>query len=92
MQIDIPTTEAKKLESHAAAAGYDNVEKYVTEFVLALAGQPNAAEHFALLTDDELSASLAMLDRGMEQIRSGQGLSVEDARRHSLQQLGRRQE
>jgi hypothetical protein len=92
MQIDIPTVEAKKLELHAAAAGFDSVEKYVTEFVLTLAEQPNAAEHFAPLADDELAASLAMIDRGMAQIRSGQGLSVAEARRHTLEQLGRGKE
>lgn len=92
MQIDIPIAEAKKLELHAAAAGFDSVEKYVTEFVLTLAEQPNAAEHFAPLADDELGASLAMIDRGMAQIHSGQGLSVAEARRRTLEQLGRGKE
>lgn len=89
MQIDIPTTEAKKLERHAAAAGFDSVEKYVTEFVMTLADRPEAGELFAPVTDDELAASLAMIDRGMEQIRAGEGLSVEAARFRTLEQIGR---
>ena len=37
-----------------------------------------------LLIDKELAESLAMIDRGIEQIRSGEGLSVEEARRRTL--------
>ncbi len=84
--------ETKKLELHATAAGFDSVEKYVAEFVLTLAKQPNAAEQFAPIADNELAASLAMIDRGMSQIRSGQGLNIAEARRHTLEQLGRGKE
>jgi hypothetical protein len=92
MQIDIPVSEAQKLARHAAAAGYESVEKYVTDFVLTLAERPNETELFAPMTDEEMAASLAMIDRGMEQIRAEEGLSVEAARRHSLEQLGRGKE
>jgi hypothetical protein len=71
MQIDIPAAEAEKLERHAAAAGFDSAEKYVTEFVLTLAERPDALELFAPMTDDELAAGLAMIDRGMEDARAG---------------------
>jgi hypothetical protein len=71
MQIDIPAAEAEKLERQAAAAGFDSAEKYVTEFVLTLAERPDALELFAPMTDDELAASLAMIDRGMEDARAG---------------------
>jgi hypothetical protein len=71
MQIDIPPAEAEKLERRAAAAGFDSAEKYVTEFVLTLAERPDALELFAPMTDDELAASLALIDRGMEDVKAG---------------------
>jgi hypothetical protein len=43
----------------------------VTEFVLTLAERPDALELFAPMTDDELAASLGMIDRGMEDVKGG---------------------
>ena len=40
------------------------------------------------LSDDELAESLAMIDRSMEQIAAGEGMSVEEARRRTLERLG----
>ena len=87
MQINIPSSEAEKLTRHATAAGFDNVEMYVTEFVRTLAERPAANDLFAPLTDDELAVSLAMIDRGMSEIDAGQGMSVDEARLKTLEQF-----
>ena len=88
MQLNIPSHETEKLAQHAAAAGFGSVEKYVTQFVLTLAERPRAGEVFAPLTDDELAESLAMIDRGTAEIDAGKGMNVDEARRHSRQNLG----
>jgi hypothetical protein len=88
MHIDIPITEAKKLERHATAAGFDSVEKYVTEFVLTLAERPDALELFAPMIDDELAASLAMIDRGMEEIKAGRTTTAKEALQGMADEFG----
>ena len=88
MQIDIPSDDIKKLEQHAAAAGFGHVEQYVSQFVLALAEHPSADELFAPLTETELAESLAMIDRSMEQIEAGEGLTVDEARSRAVDELG----
>lgn len=87
MQIDIPPDEAEKLARYAMAAGFDSVERYVTEFVLTLAESSSVEELFPTLTDDEMAASLAMVDLGREQINRGEGISVDEARQRSLDKL-----
>ena len=88
MHIQIPQDEADKLARHAAAAGFDSVEKYVADFVLNLANHPTADELFGPLSDNELAASLAMIDQGMQQINDGEGLTVDEARRRTLENIG----
>lgn len=88
MNIDIPPDQRQKLTEHATAAGFDSVERYVTEFVLTLADRPTAKQIFTPLSDDELNASLAGIDQCMKQINAGQGLSVEQAHARSLGNLG----
>jgi hypothetical protein len=88
MQIDIPSIETEKLARHAAAAGFDSVETYVTEFVLTLAERPNATELFAPMTNDELTASLAMIDRGMEEVRAGRNVPAKAALREIADEFG----
>jgi hypothetical protein len=90
MQIDLSNDTTEKLAGQATAAGFSSVEQYVTEFVHVLAERPSVDEVFAPLIDKELAASLAMIHRGIEQIRSGEGLNVEEARRRSLASLGKR--
>ncbi len=87
MQIDLSSFTTEKLAGHAAAAGFTSVEQYVTEFVHILADRPDIDDVFSPLSDSELQASLAMIDQGMEQIRAGEGLSVEEARRQTLASL-----
>lgn len=89
MHIEIPAPQAERLQRHAIAAGYESVESYVTEFVLNLAENPTAAELFAPLTEDELAASLAMIEKGMQQIDAGEGLTVDEARQRSLDRFER---
>lgn len=88
MQLNIPPYEIEKLTQHANAAGFGSVETYVTQFVLALAERPSVEESFAPLTDAELTASLAMIDQGRSEIEAGKGLSVEEARRRSREDIG----
>lgn len=88
MQLNIPPHEIEKLTQHATAAGFGNVESYVTQFVLALAERPSVEEAFSPLTDAELAASLAMIDQGLAEIKAGKGLSVEEARRLSHEDIG----
>ena len=87
MQIDLSSFTTEKLAGHAAAAGFASVEQYVTQFVHTLAERPQIDDVFAPLSETELQASLAMIDQGMEQIRAGVGLSVEEARRQTLASL-----
>jgi len=43
---------------------------------------------FAPLTETELAESLAMIDRSMEQIEAGEGLTVDEARSRTVDELG----
>jgi len=85
MQIDIPPAEQQKLAAKAIAAGFDDVEAYVAEHVLALAHY--GPEVLAPMTDAELQASLAMCDESMAQIDRGEGISVEESRRKTFEAL-----
>ena len=86
MQIDLPSSEQNRLAALAAEAGYESVERFATEHLLALAHNPKEAE-FAPLTDEELKVSLAMCDESMAQIDRGEGLTVEEARKETINQL-----
>lgn len=88
MQLNIPPHEFEQLARHAAAAGFASVETYVTQFVIQLAQRPEADKLLAPLTDAELAASLATIDRSMAEIDAGQGLALHEARRQSLEKLG----
>jgi hypothetical protein len=86
MHIDLTGHETEILGRQAAAAGFASADEYVTHFVHTLAQSP---EHvLAPLDDQELAASLAMIDQGMVEICAGKGLTVEEARRESLAILG----
>lgn len=88
MQINIPAPEQQRLTEQAKAAGYDDVERYVTEHVMALAHHPTSAE-LQPLSDDELQASLAACDRSMTEFSEGKGLSVKAARQLTQERLSR---
>jgi hypothetical protein len=86
MHINLTGHETEILGRQAAAAGFATADEYVTHFVHTLAQSP---EHvLAPLSDEELAASLAMIDQGMTEILAGSGLTVEGARQLSLSQLG----
>ncbi len=85
MKIDIPPTEQDRLVQHAAAAGYDNVERYAAEHLVALAQEPTP-EELAPLSEEELQASLAMCDESVAQFDAAKGLSITEAHQLSLQQ------
>ena len=86
MQIDIPLTEQQRLAVHAAEAGYDDVELFVTEHIRALAQQPSIAAG-PRLSPQQLEASLAVIDKSMAELEAGGGLSLEEARRRTLERL-----
>jgi hypothetical protein len=86
MYINLTGHETEILGQQAAAAGFASADEYVADFVHTLAQSP---EHvLAPLDDQELAASLAMIDQGMAEIRTSQGLTIEEARRASLASLG----
>ena len=89
MQINIPSGDHERLTQLALAAGYQDVEGYVTEHVLAIARQP-AAEEFAPLSPADLAASLAMCDQGMAEMEAGASLSLEEARGRTFARLRRK--
>ena len=85
MHINLSGHETELLGQQAAAAGFASADEYVAHFVHTLARQPECV--LAPLDDEELAASLAMVDQGLAEIRSGQGLSVEQMQRQSLAHL-----
>jgi len=88
MHLNIPPHKTEELTRHATAAGFASVEKYVTQFVLTLAERPCEDKVFAPLADDEMTVSLAMIDRGMAEIDAGNGMSLEEARRRTRADIG----
>ena len=88
MQLNIPPHEVEKLTQHATAADFSSVETYVTQFVLTLADRQRGDEVFLPLTDEELAASLAMIDRGVAEVEAGHGMSIEEAHRRTIKNLG----
>lgn len=70
MQIEIPQSEQDILALQATAAGYDDVEHYVTEQVRALVYQPSP---------EEIAENVARLKRGEASIDAGHGIDAEDA-------------
>jgi len=86
MQINIPPSEQDRLARHASAAGYSDVSAYVTEYVMALASQPDDIER---LSPEALEAGLSMCDQSMAQIDQGESLTSVEARRQSLDHINR---
>lgn len=79
MQISLSEIDEAALLQMAHAAGFADVECYVTEHILALARhRANFSPRF--LADSELEASLKMCDESMSQIDAGLGLTVDEAR------------
>ena len=72
MQIDISRVEEKRLAAVAAAAGYKDVQGYVTEQVLVLADQLTSNE-LPELTSEELESSMRQCDQAMAEAKAGQG-------------------
>lgn len=85
MHINLTGQETEILGQQAFAAGFANADEYVAQFVHTLAQNPEPL--LASLDGAELAASLAMIDQGVEEIRAGKCLSIEEARRVSLAQL-----
>jgi hypothetical protein len=85
MQIDIPQGAQARLAQLAVDAGYQSVELFVTEHVLALAHYPRVV-NLGPLSEEELRASLDSCDRGMAEIDAGGGRDAREA----LLEIGRR--
>ena len=88
MHINIPQAEQEQIARMATAAGYSDVEHYITEHVLALAYQQ--PDELPSLTSDELKASLQMCDQSMAEFDAGRGLTSEQARSQTLDYLRQR--
>ena len=91
MEINIPPAEQARLAQHAAAAGYDDVQRYVMDHVLAIAHHPTPLE-LTPPSEQELQASLEMCDRGMAEAEAGKGrdfrAALDDiAEKHGLDNL-----
>ena len=70
MQIEIPRFEQDILARQATAAGYTDVERYVTELVRALVYQPSP---------EEIAENVARLECADSSIDAGHGIDAEDA-------------
>lgn len=79
MQIEIPQSEQDILARQATAAGYDDVERYVTEQVRALVYQPSP---------EEIAENVAKLESADASIDAGQGIDAEDAFRSIAEKHG----
>ncbi|MCC7474673.1 MAG: hypothetical protein IT425_04715 [Pirellulales bacterium] len=86
MRIEIPQSEQQRLAMHAAEAGFDNVEQFVTDHIRSLAQQTLGTEH-PRLTPGELAASLALVDKSMAEFNAGGGLGLEEARRRTRERF-----
>ena len=78
MEINIPQTEHQRLIQQANAAGYEDVQQYVTEHVRALAQKPSA-ERFYAPNSEELEASAALCDEAIQEIEDGKGIPFDEA-------------
>jgi hypothetical protein len=86
MQINIPADAEALVTGKAAAAGFPNVDDYVLSLILRAADEDELYDE--QLTPEELAESLAMCDRGMEDVKAGRSMSVAEARRQTLEDLG----
>lgn len=88
MTIDLPDAEWDRLAEHAKNAGYADLERFVADHLIAIASRPTADEAPAM-TDAELHASLAQIDRGWSDIEAGRCTSADEARRRALARFDR---
>ena len=78
MRINISSAEEKQLHELAEVAGFDSVEGFVTEQVLALI-RP---------TSEELSDSLRQCDQSMEEAARGEGRDFRESLRSIRERHG----
>jgi hypothetical protein len=90
MNIDIPKAEQEQLAQYALAAGYADVASCVTEYIKALAYQ--APDNFEPLSPIALEASLKSCDQSMAEFDRGEGLTAEQDRFQSLENLRQNQQ
>lgn len=88
MLIEVSEEATRRLQQHAAEAGYDSVEKYASDHLLAIAQQP-VIDELPPMTEEELQHSAALCDQGMEDAREGRTMSVEEARQRLTSRLGK---
>jgi hypothetical protein len=84
MHISIPADLEAFVKDRAVACGFGRVEDYVCSLIQ----QDEDLASFAQLSEQELSESLAMLDRGMADVAAGRTMSVEEAKRRTEEKLG----
>ncbi len=90
MTIHLPEARLSQLSVLASNAGYESVEEFVSDHLVALAEQQNPAD-LEPMSEEEMQASLEMIDRGMEDIAAGRYYTLEEARRRSLAKLREKQ-
>ena len=78
MKVDLPTDAETRLAEHAKAAGYDDVERYAAEHLLAIAQQPMLCE-LGPLTGQARAESLAMIEEGEADLAAGRTRDVREA-------------
>jgi len=88
MQIEVTGEVEQRLRQHAAASGYDDVEKYAADHLAAIAYAPLNAE-LPPMSEDELRRSAEMCDQGMADVLAGRVMSVEEARQRLHSRLGK---
>lgn len=86
MVVNISSEIEQRLRGHAEAAGYEDWEKFVADHLSALASRPVPSE-LQPMSDEDLKASVAMIEESMQQIERGEGMTVAEARDRTLAKL-----
>jgi hypothetical protein len=84
MQINIPSDADALVRDKAAAAGFPSVDQYVLSLILREEDEATDEP----LTQEELDESLAMLERGMEDVNAGRTQPAKEALEEIAKEFG----
>jgi hypothetical protein len=84
MQINIPSDAESLVRDKAAAAGFPSVDQYVLSLILREEDEASDEP----LTPEDLAASLAMLDRGIEDVKAGRTQPAKEALEEIAKEFG----
>lgn len=92
MQVtfELADVEGSRLQKMAARCGYDNVAQFVSEYVSQLTQLDND-EDLPRMTEEEMAASVEMIEQSMKDIDEGRYYTLEEAKRVSLDRLREKQ-